>query len=536
MEVVSGVGDGVFWVGLVAIMLERNVGAVGFALAAAARLGPRALVSAPAGVLADRVDRRRLLASIDLVRAISMAVLAVATAADLDLGWLLAVVFVSYTIAAPYRPALTAALPSVAGESDLSKVNAVVSTTRQLMTFIGPVVGAVVVATASPSVAFWLNAGTFTIAAVLVAGARSVGGRPLAAPVNLTTHRGEWRRDLFGGWHDVRGTAGLGVIATLVFTMYVARGAELVLFALAAERTLGMGAAGTGVLTGAVGLGALVALPAAARIADVGRVDRVLVAAVLTTGVPLAVLAGLHSSVAACAALVVVGAGVVVFEVLSVVVLQRLARRDVMGRVFGVIGAASNAGKLLGAVLAPALVAVAQVSGAFLALGVGVTMIGIGSLPGLIALNRASRARRDQLRPLLEVLSGLRLFDGASPAALEQLASTIAVEEVPADHMVIRQGDRADDLYVVRSGHLTVVENGVVVNEMAPGDWFGEIGLVQRRRRTATVRADEPCVLWRIDGATFLQALEDGASASSALMEVMADRLARSRLAAPPHA
>ena len=67
-EVVSGLGDGVFWVGLAAILLARGVGARGFAVAAVARLGPRALISAPAGVLADRVDRRRLLVTLDLTR------------------------------------------------------------------------------------------------------------------------------------------------------------------------------------------------------------------------------------------------------------------------------------------------------------------------------------------------------------------------------------------------------------------------------------------------------------------------------------
>jgi hypothetical protein len=151
MEVVSGLGDGVFWVGLAAVLLDRHADAAGFALAAFARLGPRALVSAPAGVLADRVDRRRLLVTLDLARALLMLALAAAAAAGVELSILLAIVFVSYTAAAPYRPALTAALPQVAGESGLATANALLSTVRQLMTFLGPLAGAVVLRYWSPS-------------------------------------------------------------------------------------------------------------------------------------------------------------------------------------------------------------------------------------------------------------------------------------------------------------------------------------------------------------------------------------------------
>jgi len=145
MEVVSGIGDGVFWVGLAAVLIDRNSGAQAFTLAALARLGPRALISAPAGVLADRVDRRRLLVGLDLRRALLMIALAVVAVAEGPVVAILLLVLGTYTLAAPYRPALTAALPSVAGESRLASANAMVSTVRQLMTFIGPLFGALVI-------------------------------------------------------------------------------------------------------------------------------------------------------------------------------------------------------------------------------------------------------------------------------------------------------------------------------------------------------------------------------------------------------
>ncbi|MEI7548179.1 MAG: MFS transporter, partial [Actinomycetota bacterium] len=235
MEVVSGIGDGVFWVGLAAVLLERHSGAQAFALAALARLGPRALISAPAGVLADRVDRRRLLVRLDVRRAILMVVLAATVSAGGSLLAILVLVLCTYTLAAPYRPALTAALPSVAGESGLASANALVSTVRQLMTFIGPLFGAAVVKLWSPTVAFALNGLSFVVAAMLIGSVQGLSGRRHRHEDSIAQHRANWWHDIRAGWHEIASLAGLSVITLLVFAMYVARGAELMLFVLLAD-------------------------------------------------------------------------------------------------------------------------------------------------------------------------------------------------------------------------------------------------------------------------------------------------------------
>jgi MFS family permease len=534
MELVSGVGDGACWVAVVAALLELGAGPAGFALAAAARLGPRALLSAPAGVLADHVDHRRLLVSLDLARGGAMVAMAAAWGLGASTTILVLLVLVTYTVAAPYRPAVTAAMPLVVGERDLSWANARVATVRQLMTFVGPLVGAGGLwLVASPAAGLLANGMSFVTAAVLVARVEGMAVR--RSRVRHCAHRGgAWRRDLSHGWTAVRTGAGLLAITVLVFVMYVARGAELTLHVLLAEDRLDLGATGLGLMTGAVGLGAVLALPLADRIADTRRPAATLTLAVATTAVPFVALAFASSLAAVCGVAVVIGFGVVVFEVASLVLIQRAAPLGVLGRIFGIVHSASNGGKLVGALLAPALVALVDLSGALVVVGVAVAAVTVGAVPGLARLGRASAAKREALAPRVAVLARLPIFADASRASLERMARAIVGETYEPGTVVVRQGDQATDLFVAVGGRFRVLEDDVEINTMVADTWFGEIGLMQHRPRTASVVTSTAAEVWRIPGDVFLGALQEQAAPPASLIDAMTDRLARSRPAVAP--
>ena len=343
---------------------------------------------------------------------------------------LLVLVAVGYTIAAPYRPALTSALPLVAGEDGLASANAHVSTVRQVMTFVGPLVGAVLVAAWSPTAAFVVDAASFLVAAVLLASIPALSDRFETGATNLAEQRHQWRRDLTTGWSDIRAATGLSVVTMLVFAMYVARGAELVLFILVAEEQLGLGTAGIGLLTGAVGLGAIAAVPAATRLAKTDHTTAAMTVSLATTAVPLAALAAIQSTPAACLVLTVLGAGLVVFEVLSVVMLQRLtrprpARSGLRCRRHGEQRRQVARGdRRSGPRRRRRPLGRARVDR-----GVGRRRRRSGGA-GTHVGARTVRERRDQLRPVTDVLSRLGIFDGASTAVLERVASSIRVEFV----------------------------------------------------------------------------------------------------------
>jgi CRP-like cAMP-binding protein len=102
--------------------------------------------------------------------------------------------------------------------------------------------------------------------------------------------------------------------------------------------------------------------------------------------------------------------------------------------------------------------------------------------------------------------------------------------EVAAGVPVVVEGAVADAFSVVVSGELDVTAIGergvqpVLLRTLGPGTYFGEIGLIGRIPRTATVKAATDCTLLRIEGQDFLEALTN-LSASPSLLEGARTRL-----------
>jgi CRP/FNR family transcriptional regulator, cyclic AMP receptor protein len=103
-------------------------------------------------------------------------------------------------------------------------------------------------------------------------------------------------------------------------------------------------------------------------------------------------------------------------------------------------------------------------------------------------------------------LRAIGLFGALSDEVLAHLASTLSVTRPSAGDMVFREGDEARDMYVVVSGEMEVLKRSqrgidARVAMLGPGDWFGEMSIVDVQPRSATVRALAPSRLLRITAA-----------------------------------
>jgi predicted MFS family arabinose efflux permease len=525
-EGLSATGDAVFWVGLLVWLIGRPHATGLIAVAAFARLGPRVLFGATGGAIADAVDRRVLLVVLDLARAVLMVALTFLVGSNGSAIAVMSIVFVTYGLATPYRPAFTAGIPFVVGERDAAAANALDGAVRQVATFLGPLLGTAVLLLGRPSWAFAVNALTFALSAILVARVSRFGDGVHSGRLrSLGATTRAWRGSLRQGFDAVAHQPGLSLMMWLVFVFSIARGFELVLLVLVAQDRLAMGAQGVGVLSAAIGVGALLTMPRAGRIANADRPVLVVVISLILTSVPLVLLAVITRASVAFAVLIAVGVGVVAFEVLAVTLIQRLSRLGSLGRVFGAENIAVNGGKLVGSLLGTLLVAVFSLRGALFAAAGLVVVSALLAIPKLRGVAGASAARRKELEPVVQVLARLALFDGASTPALERLARAAEDSTVRSGVVVVNEGDPPEHVYVIRSGQFDVVKQGAKVAALGPDDWFGEIGLLHHSPRTATVIATAESEMWVIPGAEFLSAINESALPPAALLEEISARL-----------
>ncbi len=114
-------------------------------------------------------------------------------------------------------------------------------------------------------------------------------------------------------------------------------------------------------------------------------------------------------------------------------------------------------------------------------------------------------------------LEGVRFFSSLSKKELEKLAQWTDEISVDTGHELAREGEFAHEFFVIEEGSAEVIQHGERVAELGPGDFFGEIGLIETERRTATVVATRPMQLIVMFQREFKQMEKE--------MPVVADRI-----------
>jgi len=89
----------------------------------------------------------------------------------------------------------------------------------------------------------------------------------------------------------------------------------------------------------------------------------------------------------------------------------------------------------------------------------------------------------------VKALEGIGAFAGLSKDELAKLARWTFELEVPAGESLTTEGRLAHEFFVIEDGAAEVRQNGERIAELGAGDFFGEIGLLETKRRTATVTA-----------------------------------------------
>jgi MFS family permease len=372
---VSMIGDGVYTVAVAWQAYEiwnrpSALAAVGVAWSL-----PQVLLLLGAGVLSDRLDRRRLMIAGDLVRLGAIgAIGALSILGSLTLARLVGLVAVYGAGQAVFGPAFSSIVPQIVPDDLRVQANSLAQFVRPLtLALVGPVVGGFLISWLGVGWAFVVDAATFVVSAtaILAMRTRAVAREELERP-------SAWR-DLVEGLRFVRRrtwlwAAMVGGTISLLFTW----GPWDVLLPYVVKNDLGGSASDLGIVYGAGGLGAVVV---ALAMGQRGRLPRRPITALyLSWALGMLLLAGFGLAVrlwqAMVVALVAEGA-ITLLMVIWTTLLQRLVPREVLGRVSSLDWLLATAGVPL---------SFALVGPAASVLGVDATLIGAGVLGAAVTL------------------------------------------------------------------------------------------------------------------------------------------------------
>jgi CRP/FNR family transcriptional regulator, cyclic AMP receptor protein len=128
----------------------------------------------------------------------------------------------------------------------------------------------------------------------------------------------------------------------------------------------------------------------------------------------------------------------------------------------------------------------------------------------------------EQKRDLLERVP---LFSGVSAAGIEELGAIADEVDVRAGTVLTHEGYREGFFFIIMSGTVRIERAGRTINVIGPGDYFGEIALLDGGPRTATATTETPCRLLSMTYQMFHELLDASPSTRAAILEAVGQRL-----------
>lgn len=124
-----------------------------------------------------------------------------------------------------------------------------------------------------------------------------------------------------------------------------------------------------------------------------------------------------------------------------------------------------------------------------------------------------------------ELVQGVPLFAGLDGRELQGLASSMKERTFNAGHTIASEGQTGIGFFVIADGTATVTQGGEERATLGPGDYFGEIALLDDGMRTASVVADSKLKAYGLTSWEFRPLVEGNASIAWKLLKTMAKRL-----------
>lgn len=125
----------------------------------------------------------------------------------------------------------------------------------------------------------------------------------------------------------------------------------------------------------------------------------------------------------------------------------------------------------------------------------------------------------------IALLATVGLFDGIEPDGLQRIAERAIEVDFPAGRQIVRQGEVGTGFFLIAAGRARVVRDGETIAQLGPGDFLGELSLLDREPRIATVVAETPTTCLAIASWEFEALLEAQPRLTISILRGVARRL-----------
>ncbi|MFL5945975.1 MAG: MFS transporter [Gaiellaceae bacterium] len=279
------------------------------------------------GPYLDRLPRRGLMVVSDVLRTAVFCTLPFANSA----GQIVALAGVAGFTTGFFRPAVYAGLPNLVRADELANANSLIQTSENISWTIAPILGGALVAVSSPDIAYWVNAASFALSALLLL--RIPRGKLQGA---LAVSHG-YVRDIAEGFSRVIRTRPLLTVLVVWTIVLAGAAASNTAQVFLAKDTFSAGDFGYGLMFGAIGLGLAIGSFAAGTWVERRSVGSVYAASVLLQAIGIGAAAVMPNVWAALPWFVLSGIGNGTAVVCNSLLVQRGAPDEIRGRVFTVI-------------------------------------------------------------------------------------------------------------------------------------------------------------------------------------------------------
>jgi CRP-like cAMP-binding protein len=127
--------------------------------------------------------------------------------------------------------------------------------------------------------------------------------------------------------------------------------------------------------------------------------------------------------------------------------------------------------------------------------------------------------------PKVDLIASVSLFQSLGRKELEQIAQLVDDVDIPEGKVLMRQGERGSEMFIIAAGTVRIERNGEFIRDAGPGTAIGEMALLSEGPRTATVTANEPTRILLAGHREFHQLMDQHPSIRLAILAGLATKI-----------